>query len=89
MITRTSSCTRAVPAPSGIRGHPWHASAHGLKLTRLLFAQVTAGFSLVDLGAPGRIRTCGTRFRKPLLYPLSYEGLSLVKPSGACPPSAP
>ncbi len=25
-------------------------------------------------GAPGRIRTCGTRFRKPLLYPLSYEG---------------
>jgi hypothetical protein len=27
------------------------------------------------VGAPGRIRTCGTRFRKPLLYPLSYEGL--------------
>jgi hypothetical protein len=25
-------------------------------------------------GGPGRIRTCGTRFRKPLLYPLSYEG---------------
>ena len=25
-------------------------------------------------GAPGRIRTCDTRFRKPLLYPLSYEG---------------
>ena len=29
-----------------------------------------------DLGAPGRIRTCDTRFRKPLLYPLSYEGAS-------------
>ena len=28
------------------------------------------------VGAPGRIRTCGTRFRKPLLYPLSYEGLT-------------
>ena len=27
-------------------------------------------------GAPGRTRTCGTRFRKPLLYPLSYEGAS-------------
>jgi hypothetical protein len=27
------------------------------------------------LGAPGRIRTCDTRFRKPLLYPLSYEGV--------------
>jgi hypothetical protein len=24
--------------------------------------------------APGRNRTCDTRFRKPLLYPLSYEG---------------
>ena len=24
--------------------------------------------------APGRIRTCGARFRKPLLYPLSYRG---------------
>jgi hypothetical protein len=29
---------------------------------------------LVNPGAPGRIRTCDTRFRKPLLYPLSYEG---------------
>lgn len=29
-----------------------------------------------DLGdAPGRNRTCDTRFRKPVLYPLSYEGL--------------
>ena len=29
-----------------------------------------------DLGfcALGRIRTCGLRFRKPTLYPLSYEG---------------
>ena len=29
---------------------------------------------LVNGGAPGRIRTCDTRFRKPMLYPLSYEG---------------
>jgi hypothetical protein len=28
--------------------------------------------------APGRIRTCDTRFRKPVLYPLSYEG-SLIE----------
>jgi hypothetical protein len=27
------------------------------------------------VSAPGRIRTCDTRFRKPMLYPLSYEGL--------------
>jgi hypothetical protein len=27
------------------------------------------------IGAPGRTRTCGSRFRKPLLYPLSYGGV--------------
>jgi hypothetical protein len=32
-------------------------------------------FSLVKRGAPGRIRTCDARFRKPMLYPLSYEGM--------------
>ena len=26
------------------------------------------------IGAPGMNRTCDLRFRKPLLYPLSYEG---------------
>ncbi len=31
-------------------------------------------FALFRGGAPGRIRTCDTRFRKPMLYPLSYEG---------------
>ena len=25
-------------------------------------------------GAPGKIRTCDTRFRRAVLYPLSYEG---------------
>ena len=30
-------------------------------------------------GGPGRIRTCGTRFRKPLLYPLSYEASTLAR----------
>ncbi len=25
-------------------------------------------------GAPGRTRTCNLRIRRPLLYPLSYEG---------------
>lgn len=28
----------------------------------------------VACNAPGRIRTCDHRFRKPMLYPLSYEG---------------
>ena len=39
-----------------------------------LYITILASF-LVRPGAPGRIRTCDTRFRKPMLYPLSYEGL--------------
>lgn len=31
-----------------------------------------------NLRAPGMIRTCDTRFRKPVLYPLSYEGINLI-----------
>jgi hypothetical protein len=31
----------------------------------------------VFLCAPGRIRTCDTRFRRAVLYPLSYEGRDL------------
>jgi hypothetical protein len=30
--------------------------------------------STISPRAPGRNRTCDSRFRKPLLYPLSYEG---------------
>ena len=33
-----------------------------------------ASFMCRSEGALGRIRTCDTRFRKPMLYPLSYEG---------------
>ena len=33
-----------------------------------------------SVSAPGRIRTCDTRFRKPVLYPLSYEGVRLKSP---------
>jgi transposase InsO family protein len=40
--------------------------------------------------APGRIRTCDTWFRKPLLYPLSYEGRTgeptvAIEPTAALP----
>jgi hypothetical protein len=31
-----------------------------------------------SLSTPGKIRTCDLRFRKPLLYPLSYEGQGLI-----------
>ncbi len=32
------------------------------------------------IGAPGRIRTCGARIRNPMLYPLSYGGVTLSGP---------
>ena len=34
-----------------------------------------------QMGAPGRIRTCDARFRKPTLYPLSYEGGAWLEPT--------
>ena len=36
-------------------------------------------------GAPGRIRTCDTRFRRAVLYPLSYEGGGVTNEVGECP----
>ncbi len=36
-----------------------------------------AAEGILVLSAPGRIRTCDTRFRRAVLYPLSYEGLLL------------
>ena len=35
---------------------------------------------LLFCSAPGRIRTCDARFRKPTLYPLSYEGGARPRP---------
>jgi hypothetical protein len=36
--------------------------------------EMSAPLKLPEMSAPGRNRTSDTRFRKPLLYPLSYEG---------------
>ena len=51
------------------------------------FVQVTARFAGVDLGAPGRNRTCDTRFRKPMLYPLSYGGVHAATCAGTGEPA--
>ena len=32
----------------------------------------------VVIGAPGRNRTCDTRIRNPVLYPLSYGGIYVM-----------
>jgi hypothetical protein len=63
--------TRRAPRPGPPTGPQASDPSNGRRSHEL--------FSLVRRGAPGRIRTCGTRFRKPLLYPLSYEGLTLVR----------
>ena len=38
-------------------------------------------------GAPDRTRTCDTRFRKPMLYPLSYRGKIIRKDQPEWPAS--
>jgi hypothetical protein len=38
-----------------------------------------------NVGAPGMIRTCDARFRKPTLYPLSYGGRIITLPSRSLP----
>ncbi len=37
-------------------------------------------------GGPGRIRTCGTRFRRAVLYPLSYGAMGLTEVCPTPPP---
>src|SRR5260370_22395430 len=46
--------------------------------TGLLRSKVAGGPQQMSC-APGRNRTYETRFRKPVLYPLSYEGGACVK----------
>ena len=35
------------------------------------------------MSAPGRIRTCDTGFRRAVLYPLSYEGVTRSELTGS------
>jgi hypothetical protein len=59
------------------------AQAKGMKTTLanlLLILPAVAKLRILSASAsaPGMIRTCDQWFRKPLLYPLSYEGGRLV-----------
>ena len=38
---------------------------------------INLGCNSLILNAPGRNRTCDTRIRNPVLYPLSYEGMGV------------
>ncbi len=69
-----ASCLHAARSPSAWLGpsQAWHdANGSCHSPDQALRSLIDRG---CDLGAPGRNRTCDTRFRKPLLYPLSYEG---------------
>ncbi len=55
-----------------------HSTAHESHSGLLAFPQV-------NLCALGQIRTAGTRFRRAVLYPLSYEGgTGQTRRSGLC-----
>jgi hypothetical protein len=64
--TGIQSEVAVLPAASGMGPIP----GKGPHLLRLATVLVSAA----KRDAPGRTRTSDTRFRKPLLYPLSYEG---------------
>jgi hypothetical protein len=70
----------------GSRGRSEHVS--GITRTRVkerpnAIRQATAE-PTQDKRALGRIRTYDTRFRKPMLYPLSYEGKRALTCAFAC-----
>jgi hypothetical protein len=78
MRSSVSSIDGAVPRDTALIGSAgchdfavsiWHVSGTAAK--NLPKMPLTCG----GAGAPGRIRTCDTGFRRAVLYPLSYEGL--------------
>ena len=74
-MTFRASCTPPASSGSG-------PLRNGLRVSRLTEGMFAADVAFVDgdhatrnpASAPGRIRTCDARFRKPTLYPLSYGG---------------
>ena len=47
-------------------------------LPLLPLARIVISSMMIKRGAPGRSRTCYQGFRKPLLYPMSYERKMLI-----------
>ncbi len=74
------------PPRSRVAGPP--CRRRGARRFRPRFAAPPLSPARRHKGAPGRIRTCDARFRKPTLYPLSYEGRDGVAdpdPNGSRP----
>ena len=72
-----------LPITTANGGRLGSTADHDRRLLGLSF-QLDALVRPVLPGAPGRIRTCDARFRKPTLYPLSY-GSGLGKPTADDP----
>ena len=53
-----------------------HASAHTFAKNSALPQKLGIFAKTFPMRAPGQNRTAGTRFRRAVLYPLSYEGAS-------------
>ncbi len=70
-----SDCETIVVTVNEVAGPPLFADTFESGTLSAGVTSITR--STTSLGAPGRNRTCDTRFRKPVLYPLSYEGRGL------------
>lgn len=53
-----------------------HASAHTFAKNSAFSQKLYTSTKTFPMRAPGQNRTAGTRFRRAVLYPLSYEGAS-------------
>jgi hypothetical protein len=75
------SCAKALGVhrrPAGSKAPPWTAVTRSEGNTQGSSAQSGVLFCWSNNGAPGWNRTSDTRFRKPVLYPLSYEGIAPI-----------
>ena len=68
-VSRTRCLADQMRTKTAVSG-PVRGSVEGSSVQRFTLDDKSFG-----CGALGKIRTCDTRFRKPVLYPLSYEGL--------------
>ena len=67
-VSRTRCLADQMRTKTAVSG-PVRGSVEGSSVQRFTLDDKSFG-----CGALGKIRTCDTRFRKPVLYPLSYEG---------------
>ena len=63
-------CHRVIRSDGTVGGYSGHG---GIKRKKELLQK--EGLKFYDISGHGRIRTCDTRFRKPVLYPLSYAAI--------------